>query len=217
MRTQQSTAPRTVLAAAVPVGLVLSAAVVWQSTSAAFSATTDNAGNSWQTGSVVLADSDSGAGLFDTTNDGAIKPGVPRSRCLRVDYTGSLPADIRLSVTTPAPPVTTTLDPYLVMSVEQGRNVTATTPVGADCSGFTPTATPTFVYNITAAGDASADQSATMTDLKSHATYATGVSVGTAVVKDTSLTFRITYQVKDVNAAQGTSTKATFTWEAQNS
>lgn len=216
MRTSQSPALRTALAAAVPVGLVLSAAVVWQSTSAAFTATTDNSGNSWQAGSVVLADSDSGAALFDPTNDGAIKPGVPRSRCLRVDYTGSLPADIRLSVSTPAGTATTTLDPYLVMSIEQGRNTTAVTPMDPSCSGFLSTPTPTFVYNSISAGDSGADQTRTMTDLKTHAAYATGLSVGTAVPKDTSLTFRITYQVRDVNAAQGTSTKATFTWEAQN-
>jgi hypothetical protein len=216
VRTQQSTALRTAVAAAVPVGLVLSAAVVWQSTSAAFTATTENPGNSWQAGSVVLDDSARDVALFDPTNDGAIKPEVPRSRCLRVDYTGSLPADIRLSVTTPAGAVTTTLDPYLVMSVEQGRNVTATTPVDVGCSDFPSAATPTFVYNTTSAGDASAVQSKTMSDLKTHATYATGLPVGTAVPKDTSLTFRITYQVKNENPAQGTSTKATFTWEAQS-
>src|SRR4051812_49979753 len=46
----QSNALRTVLAAAVPVGLVLSAAVVWQSTSAAFTATASSGGNEWQGG-----------------------------------------------------------------------------------------------------------------------------------------------------------------------
>ncbi len=218
MRTQRKTALRNVLAAAVPVGLVLSAAVVWQSTSAAFTASTENSGNSWQAGSVTLADSDRGAALFDPANDGAIRPGVPRSRCLRVDYTGDLPADIKLYVTTPAGTLTTSLDDYLVMSVEQGRNVVATTPVDPGCADFLPTTGgPTFVYNTTSAGDAGADQNRTMSDLKTHASFATGLPVGAAVPKDVSLTFRITYQVTGVNAAQGTSTKATFTWEAQNS
>jgi hypothetical protein len=217
VRTGQATALRSVLAAAVPVGLVLSAAVVWQSTSAAFTASTENPGNSWQAGSVTLDDSASGVALFDAASDGAIRPGVPRSRCLRVDYTGSLPADIKLYVTTPADAVTTSLDEYLVMSVEQGLDVEATTPVDPDCSDFPPTAGPTFVYNTTSAGAAEADQARTMSDLKTHASYATGIPVGTAVPEDTSLTFRITYQVTSDNAAQGTATKAAFTWEAQNS
>jgi hypothetical protein len=217
VRAQQGTARRTVLAAAVPIGLVLSAAVVWQSTSAAFTATTDNPDNSWQAGSVVLGDSDGGAALFDTTNDSALKPGSTGSRCIRVDYTGNLPADIRLYVTTPAAGATT-LDPYLVMSVEQGQNVATGTTVAADCtSGFTPTATPTFLYNTKPASDATADQTRTMSALKStRADYLNGFPVGTAVPTDTHLTFRITYSVKDDNLAQNTQSKATFTWEAHN-
>jgi hypothetical protein len=218
VRTQQSTATRTVLAAAVPIGLVLSAAVVWQSTSAAFTATTDNPNNSWQAGSVVLGDSDGGAALFDTTTDGALKPGSYGSRCIRVDYTGTLPADIRLYVTTPAAGATT-LDPYLVMSVEQGQNVAAGTTVAADCSiGFTATATPTFLFNTKSASDGTADQTKTMSTLKStRADYGTGFAVGTAVPTDTHLTFRITYSVKDDNLAQNTQSKASFNWEAHNS
>jgi hypothetical protein len=207
---------RTLLAAAVPVGLVLSAAVVWQSTAAAFTATTDNEGNTWQAGSVVLADSARGSKLFDTaTGDGALHPGSTRSRCIRVDYTGSLTADIRLSVTSPDP-AATTLDPYLVMSVERGKDVTATTPVPADCStGFTsPVA---FLYNTALASDAAAVRTSTMADLKAaHGDYAHGLPVGAPVAGGTSLTFRITYAVEDDDGAQNTTSQATFTWEAQN-
>jgi hypothetical protein len=213
----RSNAPRTLLAIAIPVGLVLSAAVVWQSTAAAFTASTDDNGNTWQTGSVVLADSDGGSALFDTTRDGALTPGSTRSGCIRVDYTGSLPADIHLYVTTPAAGATT-LDPYLVTSVERGQDVTAATTVAADCSsGFTPTTTPTFLFNTATASAGGADQTATLSALKSSARdYASGLAVGTAIPQNTSLTFRITYSVKDDNNAQNTQSKATFTWEAQN-
>lgn len=144
-------ARRAVLPVAVPVGLVASLALTWGSTHAAFSASTGNVGNSWQTGSVVLADSDSGSALFTTDsavspNDSALKPGSTRSRCIRIDYTGSLAADIRMYVGTPASGATA-LDPYLVMSVERGADVTSTTTVPADCTGFTANATPTFLYN----------------------------------------------------------------------
>jgi hypothetical protein len=215
VRSRQSNGVRTVLAAAVPVGLVLSAAVVWQSTSAAFSATTDNAGNQWKAGSVVLTNSSTSA-LFTTAGDGALEPGSSRSACIRVDYAGDLPATVKLYVTTPAGG-SATLDPYLVMSVEQGLDVDSTTPVAADCSAFPSTSTPTFVYN-TATASGTADQSKTMSDLKTNVgTYANGVQVGTDVAQGTSLTFKVTYWVKDVNAAQGTRSDATFSWQAQNS
>ena len=127
MHQRASRARRTVLPVAVPVGLVLSLAVTWGSTHAAFSASTGNAGNSWQTGSVVLTHGDSEAALFSTSTDGALKPGSARSRCIRIDYTGDLPADIRMHAATP-PSGATSLDPYLVMSVERGADVAGREP-----------------------------------------------------------------------------------------
>jgi hypothetical protein len=206
--TMQPPTLRTVLAAAVPVGVVVSATVVWQSTSAAFTASTDNAGNSWQSGTVVLTDSDSGAALFTTTDDGALKPGSTRSRCIQVDYTGDLDADIQLYVTTPPPPpgpVVKSLDPYLLMTVERGADVTDGSTLAADCTGFTPS---TVLFT---------DAPRTMAQLKTHGDYTHGLSVGTAVPQDTHLTFRITYLVEDDNAAQDAESKATFVWEAHNS
>ena len=215
MHQRASRARRTVLPVAVPVGLVLSLALTWSSTHAAFSASTGNAGNSWQTGSVVLGDSDSGAALFTTASDGALKPGSSRSRCIRIDYTGDLPADIRMYAATP-PTGATSLDPYLVMSVERGADVAANTTVAADCTGFTPTSTPTFLYN-TAQANGPADQTRTLTHLKAtHRDFGSGLLVSAGTTQNTHLTLRITYAVKDDNGAQNTQSSATFTWEAQN-
>ncbi|MGY1760486.1 hypothetical protein ACI79G_13065 [Geodermatophilus sp. SYSU D00779] len=216
---------------AVPVGLVMSLAVTWGSTHAAFTASTDNVGNSWQTGSVVLTDSDSGSALFTTDsavspNDSSLKPGSTRSRCIRLNYTGSLPADIHMYVGTPPADAgtphagATTLDPYLVMSVERGIDVSAATTVAADCStGFTPTSTvtPTFLYNTQQANGSSADPSKTLADLKAtHRDFGSGLVVSTGTVQNTYLTLRITYAVKNDNRAQNTQSSATFTWEARN-
>ncbi len=208
---------RTMLAAAVPVGMVVSGALVWQSSYAAFSAQTANAGNAWDTGNVVLADNDAGSSLFNSTDDGTLKPGSTRSRCIRVDYTGDLTSDIKLYVTTPSAGATS-LDPYLIMSVEKGTNVTSSTTVAADCSaGFTSTATPTFLYNTKQANDATADATKTMSTLKSsHPDWANGIVANASTGPNTYLTFKITYAVKDDNNAQNTQSNATFTWEAQN-
>lgn len=213
----RSSGPRSLLVAAVPVGLVLSAAVVWQSTAAAFTASTDNSGNTWQTGSVVLTDNDGAVALFSGALDSGLKPGSARSGCIRVDYAGSLPADIKLYVTTPTSGATT-LDPYLVMSIEQGQDVTSTTTVAPDCTtGFTSTSTPTFVYNTTVASDVTSDQTRTMSALKASAQdYATGLPVGTAVAQNTSLTFKITYSVADDNGAQNAQSTSSFVWEARS-
>lgn len=209
-------ARRTALPVAVPVGLVLSLAMTWGATHAAFSASTDNVGNSWQTGSVELTHSSSATALFTSAADGALKPGSTRSRCVRIDYTGDLTADVRMYVGTPAG-AATTLDPYLVMSVERGTDVAATTPVGADCTGFTPTATPTFLYNTQSADAVSADTTKTLADLRAtRRDHPSGLVVSAATAPDTHLTLRITYAVKDDNGAQGSRSEATFTWEARN-
>ena len=217
MRLRASRARRSLLAVAVPVGLVLSLALTWGSTQAAFTASTGNAGNTWQAGSVVLGDSDSEAALFTTAGDGALVPGSTRSRCIRIDYTGTLTADIRMYVGTP-PTGAATLDPYLVMSVERGADVTSATTVAPDCStGFTPTTSPTFLYNTRQADDPMADPSQTLARLKTdHPDHQNGMVVSSAAAPNTYLALRITYAVKDDNAAQGTQSSATFTWEARN-
>ena len=210
-------ARRTALAVAVPIGLVTSLALTWGSTQAAFYASTGNAGNSWQTGSVVLDHSASGSALFTSASDGALKPGLPpRSRCIRLDYTGSLPADIRMYVGTPSGGATA-LDPYLVMSVERGADVLDPDTVAADCStGFESRATPTFLFNSEQADGDGADPLETLTELKGNGDYATGLVVEDETAPDTHLTLKITYLVRDEQAAHDTESTATFTWEARN-
>jgi hypothetical protein len=211
VRALQSRALRTMVAAALPVGLVFSAALVWQSTSAAFSATTQNQGNSWQTGTVVLGDTDQSNALFTTSTAELLAPGDSGYRCIGVDYSGDLPADIRLYVTTPSLGATT-LDDFLLMSVEQGQDVPDGAQVSPDCTGFTSTTpAPTFVYDAT-----TANGSPTLSELKTHADYATGISVGHDVPQYTHLTFRITYLVEGDNAAQNTRSDASFVWEAED-
>ena len=210
-------ARRTMLAVAVPVGLVLSAALTWSSTYAAFSATAGNTGNTWQTGTVALADNDSGAALFTTVTDGALKPGSFRSRCVRIDYTGDLQADVRMYVSTPTAGAST-LEPYLVMSVERGADVAVGATVTPDClTGFIQNATRTLLFNTHQADDGLADQTMTMARLKTDkGTYENGLVIDGTTDPNTALTVKITYLVKDENAAQNTTSSATFTWEARN-
>ena len=76
--------------------LVVIAALGGLATLGAFSAFTskaENPGNRVQTGTVTIADNDGGTALYNITNG---KPGDSQQSCTRVNYTGSLPADVRI-------------------------------------------------------------------------------------------------------------------------
>ncbi len=221
-------ARRTALSVAVPVGLVTSLALTWGATHAAFSATTHNPGNSWETGTVDLDNNAKVGAVFTplfSTGDGLLRPGSTGSRCIRIDYTGSLEAEIRMYIEPDGtePPATSAedLDPYLVMSIERGVDVDSGTEVAADCSDgtadlfSTSPATATFLDR-THPGVPDAT-SRTLAHLRTeHRDYASGIVVEPAATENTSMTLRITYVLADDNDAQGKLSEATFTWEARN-
>src|SRR5436305_12715016 len=99
------------------------------STNAAFTAATSNAGNSFTGGTVYLTDDDGGNALFSMS---AAKPGDTETKCLTVDYTGSLNSEVRLFGITTG----TGLDAYLTLKITRGDF--ASPPGGGDCAGFTP-------------------------------------------------------------------------------
>lgn len=101
-----------------------------------FSATTQNAGNEIVAGQVALSDNDAGSAMFNIRD---AKPGESWTRCIKISYTGSLPADVRNYLrSTPG-----ALTPYLGLKLEQGTQATTTFP---NCDGFTPDSTGT-VYD----------------------------------------------------------------------
>jgi hypothetical protein len=178
---------------AVPVGMLVSSLLVWQASNAAFSDTTDNPGNQWASGDVVLSDDDSTNVLFHVSN---LKPGDNETRCITVTYSGSLNASVKLYAATAG----TGLAQYLDLTVEQG-----TGGAFGDCTGFTPGASPT--YTGTLAGFASAYQ---------NFGNGWGSFAPTGGAPIDSKTYRIKYTLQNDNAAQGKDASATFTWEAQN-
>jgi camelysin-like metallo-endopeptidase len=93
-----------------------------------FSATTQNSGNEISAGTVVLTDNDAGSAMFNITG---VKPGESWTRCLKVTYNGSLPADIHQYESGRSGP----LAPYMHLVLEQGTQPGGTFP---SCSGFIP-------------------------------------------------------------------------------
>jgi hypothetical protein len=96
-----------------------------------FSATTQNSGNEINSGTVVLGDNDAGSSLFNITG---AKPGDSWTRCIKVTYNGSLPAQVHLYMQNTTGP----LAKYLNLVMTQG---TAANPTFPSCTGFTPDAT----------------------------------------------------------------------------
>lgn len=70
-------------------GVVLVSGIVLQVSSAAFTGTTENAGNSWEAGTVYLSDDDDGLALFSSTSENIV-PGYSEARCIEVTYDGTV-------------------------------------------------------------------------------------------------------------------------------
>ncbi|MCB0996366.1 MAG: hypothetical protein KDB21_14820 [Acidimicrobiales bacterium] len=113
--------------AAAVVVLVALAALGWSAlstTSARVSATTENAGNVFRSGTIDVSTSAPQPYLFDATG---LYPGEVVQTCVEVAYTGSVGADVRLygAVTGGSG-----LERFAILRLELGANS------GPDCEGF---------------------------------------------------------------------------------
>jgi hypothetical protein len=176
---------------AATVAVATSGVMVFTSSSAAFSATTSNPGNTWTTGAApTLTDDDaSDTMMFNVANLG---PGDTGQRCIAVTSTSSNPTrDLRFYSTRAD---SDTLGTQLTIKVERGTGGTF-----ANCTGFSSAAT---IVNTTL------DQV--------PATYAASTGTSVTVASGTATTvYRITYSLPANLSSTYASrtTQATFTWE----
>lgn len=201
MRGPSSRVRRNLAKGVLPLGILASAGLVWQSSYAAFSGTTSNAGNSFTAGTVKLTDSANGTAIL---NASALKPGDTGQACIALTYGGSLASNAKLYVA-PGDLTTTTpsnLAPYLTLKVDEGSGT------AADCSDFSSVAND---YNAANAATGTLDDfAATSTN------FATGAGSWSPNANGQTRTYRFTWTVQDTNAAQGLNATVKFTWEAQN-
>ncbi|MDQ6642585.1 MAG: CalY family protein [Actinomycetota bacterium] len=199
MRSIRSNKKRLAVAAAIPVAVVVSGALVWQSTYSAFSATTQNPTNNWASGTVALSDDDSNTAMFAAAN---LKPGQTGQKCIAVTSTGTLPAAVKLYGTSYAQ--TKALGANLNLTVEEGTGATF-----SSCTGFTPIASGSMIYTGTLDGFGT-----TKTNYASGA----GVWTPTGSASETRV-YRITYTLSNTtpDTSQGGTAQVGFTWESQNS
>jgi hypothetical protein len=173
--------------------VLLTTALILSASFAAFSDTTDNSGNTWSAGTVILTDDDAGSAMFIVSD---MAPLATVTECIVVTYSGSLlPADVNLYGVSGG----TGLDAYLDVTVEEGSG-----GIFGDCSfggGFSPTST-IFTGTLTSFA-------------ATHTNFATGAGAWLPAANPESRTYRFTVTLQDNNLAQGLNATATFTWEAQ--
>jgi predicted ribosomally synthesized peptide with SipW-like signal peptide len=182
--------PRKLAATALVLGLVGigAGAGTWS----AWSRTTDNENNTFQTGNVDISDNDGGSTPMFAL--GGLSPESPAEvRCINVTYDGDLPASVRLYGETTG----TGLAPYLDLTVTRG-----TLPDGDfDCNGFTPDGGGGVVFDGTL-GDWPDD-------------YANGLVDAETWTNGEQHAYRFEISVQDDDAAQGKSASQAFTWESR--
>lgn len=186
------------LVAALPLGLLAASTIVWQASYAAFTASATNGANTWSAGTVTLAATPSTA-VFTAAS---LKPGSNDNKCVKVTYSGSLAATVRLYLKV-SDLTGTGLGQYLTFQVNEG------TGNNTDCSDFVSSAND---YNAVGMGDTTKTLSGFSTAAHD---YASGVSSWSAT-NGTTKTYQFSWQLQDNNSAAGLNATATFTWEADS-
>lgn len=175
------------------VALLFVSALIVRTSASAFSDTTDNTTNQFTAGDVILVDDDLTAAMFTIGN---MKPTDSQTECITITYQGSLDASVKLYGALTAGDG---LDDYLDLTVNRGTGGSF-----GDCTGFVSLE---VVYSGTLDGFVAA-----------HSSFGTGAGTWapTGGAPDDDMTYQFVVTLQDDNAAQGLTTTATFTWEAQN-
>lgn len=114
--------------------LALTAGLVIRTSSAVFTAQTDNTGNSLEAGTIVLTDDDGGAAALTMSN---IAPGESSQRCIVVEYDGTLdPELVKVYSTSAFSASVAGMEDQVNITIEEGNG----TSTGAfnSCAGFAP-------------------------------------------------------------------------------
>jgi hypothetical protein len=190
------------VAAAAALGGLLSVSAVWMNSYAAFSAQTDNPGNSWGTGTVVLADNDTGVKFFTGTATANLKPGDTDEKCIVVTYSGSLAAKVKMYSTGYSQ--TNGMAGSLDFVIDEGTGGAS----GGSCTGFTTTGPSAFTGTAAAFGDPTSGRK----------DFASGVGSDTAMTAGEARSYRIRYTLNPnaPTGVQGGTVNLGFVWEAQN-
>jgi hypothetical protein len=201
MRTPTRKARKIGTVIATPIAIVAAAALVWQSSYAAFTGTTRNSGNNWATGSVALTDDDSGSARFQAAG---IVPGDTETKCITVTANATVPGMVKGYAVNPVLSPSGLQD-YIKVTVDHG-----TGGGFGSCTGYVN------------AGNTLPEMS--LTQLATFNNYANGAGSWAVVSGSQSRTYRITWEFdgtglsqSQLDNLQGAQTGIDFQWELQSS
>ena len=198
---------RRLIRAIAPVsGLLAAGLLVWQGSTAAFTATTNNTTDSWATGKLKLQNNGGGTAYADTTAalfaETGVKPGVSGVKCITVESTGSLAGTLKMYRSALTGTNSANLAAALTFQVDSAA-ISSSTNIAANCTGWTG-GTSGAAYNGTLSG---------------LATTYTGASVSTALAGGTErVAYRIGWSLPSSvvdNTLQSSSAVADLAWEVQ--
>jgi hypothetical protein len=207
---------RAVRALAPLVGLMAAGLLVWQGSTAAFTASTTSPSNAWNAGTVALTNNTGAGGTFVTNGTASftvanIKPGQTGQACVTVRSTGSVPAAGRFYVQNVTGTIAPALAPQIQLTVESGtlpNGTGAGATIPASCAGapaFTPVLTNTALTALPTSYAAAANSW----------TLAGGTAVTENRVYRITWNFATTGTNAGDNLLQGRSAGADFVWEVQ--
>lgn len=160
-----------------PIAVLLTGLMVWQGSTAAFTATASNDGNLWKLSEVEVGlTNDSRGALFNAQN---VAPGQTGQRCVTVKSTSNLPGEVRFYVSSVGgrPEMTD----HLNLTVERGTGST----YNGGCTSFRPVSGASSAQSLTTLGAA-------------HRDYATGiVPWRIAGTLNESAAYRVTWLYED--------------------
>lgn len=196
---QSITAPRVTWVIGFVVAFALVSTLVYRSSYAAFTATTDNGPNAWETGLLSLIDNDSGSAMFDYSGVNLVGPGDSGESCITVTNDGDLASDevkLYADVT----------DGGLAHDVDLVIQRGTTSSGFGECGTFSDAGD---VYTGTLADMPSGWDGGLQLDGDGDAPWAPPAGA--------SRTFRFAWSIDSSigSALQGTDAAATFTWESQ--
>jgi hypothetical protein len=184
---------RLISALSLTAGMACSTALVLHSSYATFSAQTSAPPFNLSTGTVTLTNDSAGSAAVNLSNQ---RPGGPTfTKCINVTSTGSAPSAVNFYTSVTGDP---TLPTYVNVAITAGT-------ANSTCSTFSAGKT---LF------------SGTLQGLSAYQNYGNGLSTGWGPTGSGSETrayqFVLGIATAAPNSTQGTSTSATFTWEAQN-
>jgi hypothetical protein len=185
---------------AAPLAILLAGGLVWQSSYAAFTATTRSAGNSWSAGAVTLTDDDRGVAAFSAVN---LVPGSTGTKCIVVTSSASVVGEIRSYVTNLSASGAA-LGERITFKLEAGTGGTFN-----DCTGFVPSGAAEIAYPITTVATARHDFTT-----GGHSWATTGATAGESRTYRGTWAFDTTgLTQQQIDALQGSSLSADLVWE----